>query len=207
MPNQPQKLAFLIATAIFPPGLKILKKQFPISPKYAHTFDGVSVPYPASDFVLEDKPEWIRQRLTTWHGIYGPLFDWRKQSPDNRPEAVKDFEDMVHAYWGTILSVDDRVGSLVAYLRESGQFDRTLIVFMGDNGLLEGEHGMVDKRAMHEPSILDLCDAPALANIQGRSWAPLGLCQTHGDGGRGDRCGAQSAERIGSGKEHAGRVC
>jgi N-acetylglucosamine-6-sulfatase len=171
--------------------------------KYAHTFDGVRVPYPACAFALEDKPEWIRQRLTTWHGIYGPLFDWRKQSPDSRPEAVKDFENMVHAYWGTILSVDDSVGRLVAYLRESGQFDRTLIVFMGDNGLLEGEHGMVDKRAMHEPSIripliargpglpvgkvvtqqvltldiapsiLDLCDAPALANIQGRSWAPL----------------------------------
>ena len=24
---------------------------------------------------------------------------------------------------------------------------------MGDNGLLNGEHGMVDKRTMHEPSI------------------------------------------------------
>ncbi len=35
----------------------------------------------------------------------------------------------------------------------SGQLDRTLIVFMGDNGLLNGEHGMVDKRTMHEPSI------------------------------------------------------
>src|SRR6185437_8326777 len=29
----------------------------------------------------------------------------------------------------------------------------TLIVFMTDNGLLNGEHGMVDKRTMHEPSI------------------------------------------------------
>ena len=26
-------------------------------------------------------------------------------------------------------------------------------MFVGDNGLLEGEHGMVDKRTMHEPSI------------------------------------------------------
>ena len=60
---------------------------------------------------------------------------------------------MVHAYWSTILSVDDSVGRLRAWLDESGQLDNTIIVFVGDNGLLEGEHGMVDKRTMHEPSI------------------------------------------------------
>ena len=60
---------------------------------------------------------------------------------------------MVHAYWRTILSVDDSVGRLRAWLEETGQLDNTIIVFVGDNGLLEGEHGMVDKRTMHEPSI------------------------------------------------------
>ena len=60
---------------------------------------------------------------------------------------------MVHAYWSTILSVDDSVGRLRAWLEESGQLENTIIVFVGDNGLLEGEHGMVDKRTMHEPSI------------------------------------------------------
>jgi N-acetylglucosamine-6-sulfatase len=46
--------------------------------KYAHTFDKVEVPYPDTAFKLADKPEWIKQRLNTWHGIYGPLFDYRK---------------------------------------------------------------------------------------------------------------------------------
>ena len=41
---------------------------------------------------LDGKPAWIKDRLYTWHGIYGPLFDWRKQFPDHRPEAVKDRE-------------------------------------------------------------------------------------------------------------------
>jgi N-acetylglucosamine-6-sulfatase len=172
-------------------------------PKYTHTFDDVQVQYPTTAFSLDDKPDWIRQRLRTWHGIYGPLFEWRKTFPDERPEAVKDFAAMVRAYWGTVLSVDDSVGRLVAYLKTSGQYDNTLIVFMGDNGLLEGEHGMVDKRTMHEasiripiiargpglpsgkvvrgqvlamdiaPSVLDLCGAPALEKIQGRSWRKL----------------------------------
>jgi N-acetylglucosamine-6-sulfatase len=122
-------------------------------PKYEHTFDTVAIPYPQSAFELEDNPDWYKTRLTTWHGIYGPLFDYRKKFPDTRPEAVKDFEAMIRGYWGTVLSVDDSVGRLYASLRDAGQLDNTIFVFMGDNGLLNGEHGMVDKRTMAEPSI------------------------------------------------------
>ena len=172
-------------------------------PKYEHAFDGVRVPYPASAFQLDDKPPWLKERLYTWHGIYGPLFDWRKTFPDDRPEAVRDFERMVHGYWGTILSVDDSVARMRAWLEETGQLDHTIIVFMGDNGLLEGEHGMVDKRTAHEPSIriplivrypglgtaktiegqvltedvapslLELCHAAPLPAVHGRSWVKL----------------------------------
>jgi N-acetylglucosamine-6-sulfatase len=171
--------------------------------KYAHTFDSVRVPYPASAFKLDQKPAWVKDRLYTWHGIYGPLFEWRKQFPDDRPEAVKDFENMVHGYWGTILSVDDSVGRLLKHLEETKQLDNTVVVFMGDNGLLEGEHGMVDKRTAHEaslripllvrypalgrgkvipkqaltvdiaPSLLELCGAKPLENAQGKSWVKL----------------------------------
>ncbi len=122
-------------------------------PKYSNSFDQVKIEYPDTAFQLAGKPAWIKERMPTWHGIYGPLFDWRKKFPDDRPEAVKDFAAMTRAYWGTILSVDDSVGQLVQALRDAGQLDNTLIVFMGDNGLLNGEHGMVDKRTMHEPSI------------------------------------------------------
>ncbi len=121
--------------------------------KYAHSFANVRVPYPDTAFKLEGKPDWIKQRISTWHGIYGPLFEWRKKFPDDRPEAVKDFENMVHGYWGTILSLDDSLARLRDWLEKTGQLDNTLIIFMGDNGLLEGEHGMVDKRTAHEPSI------------------------------------------------------
>jgi arylsulfatase A-like enzyme len=122
-------------------------------PKFERAFDGVRVPYPESAFRLEDKPGWIKDRLSTWHGIYGPLFEWRKVFPDTRPEAVKDFEAMTHAYWATLLSVDESVGRLYNLLKTRGELDNTIIVFMGDNGLLNGEDGMVDKRTMHEPSI------------------------------------------------------
>lgn len=121
--------------------------------KYAHAFDDVRVPYPKSAFNLKDKPKWYQDRLCTWHGIYGPLFEWRKEFPNDKPEAVKDFENMIHGYWGVIQSVDDSMAALLKVLEERGELDNTIIVFMGDNGLLNGENGMVDKRAMHDASI------------------------------------------------------
>lgn len=175
-------------------------------PKYQNAFANVRVPYPETAFMLDDKPDWIRQRLYTWHGIYGPLFDWRKKFPDDSPEAVKDFEAMTRAYWGTLLSVDDSVGRLYQLLQDRGELDRTIIVFMSDNGILNGEHGMVDKRTAHEPStrivqlvrypgltpptrpkvvteqvltvdlapsLLELCEAPKLDRIHGKSWVKL----------------------------------
>jgi N-acetylglucosamine-6-sulfatase len=102
--------------------------------------------------------------------------------------------------------VDDSVGRLYELLKTRGELDNTIIVFMSDNGLLNGEHGMVDKRTAHEPSIrvvkivrfpgltpitqpkvieqqvltidvapslLELCGAPALPDIHGKSWKRL----------------------------------
>ena len=36
---------------------------------------------------------------------------------DESPEAVKDFANMVRAYWGTLISVDDSVGRLYKFLK------------------------------------------------------------------------------------------
>jgi len=50
-------------------------------------------------------------------------------------------------------AVDDGVGEIYKALKETGQLDRTLIVFTSDNGYLWGEHGLGDKRAFYEESI------------------------------------------------------
>jgi len=38
-------------------------------------------------------------------------------------------------------------------LENEGLAEDTLVIFMGDNGFLFGEHGLIDKRCMYEPSI------------------------------------------------------
>jgi N-acetylglucosamine-6-sulfatase len=140
------------------PFLLILGHKAPHTPytpekKYEHLFDAVEITYPDSAFDLDGKPQWVRERLSTWHGIYGPLYGFRKDYPDASPEGVRDFARFVRSYTATIKSVDDSVGRIYETLRSSGQLDNTLIVFAGDNGMFLGEHGMTDKRAMHEPSI------------------------------------------------------
>jgi N-acetylglucosamine-6-sulfatase len=108
---------------------------------------------PSSAFTLDDKPDWYKQRLPTWHGIYGPLFEYRRNFPDTSPEGVAAFEEMVRSYWRVILSVDDSVGRIYSLLRQRDELDHTIFIFTTDNGLLNGEHGFVDKRTANEESI------------------------------------------------------
>jgi len=140
------------------PFLLVLGHKAPHGPfvpeeKYRHAFDAAKIEYPASAFDLAGKPRWIAERLDTWHGIYGPLYGFRNEFPDRSGAGVKVFGDFVRSYLGTILSVDDSVGAICHALKETGRLEDTVIIFTSDNGFLLGEHGMIDKRTMHEESI------------------------------------------------------
>jgi len=140
------------------PFLLILGHKAPHTPftpekQYADIYDDIAIKYPDTAFALEGKPKWVEQRIATWHGIYGPIYGFREKFPDTSPESVKEFAAFVRAYTATIRSIDDSTGRIYKTLQQLGQLDNTLIVFAGDNGMFLGEHGMTDKRTMHEPSI------------------------------------------------------
>ncbi|MBN2021462.1 MAG: arylsulfatase [Pirellulales bacterium] len=66
-----------------------------------------------------------------------PLAPRPKQSPawDTRePDRQKRFDEMMAAYAAMIECIDRGVGTLVAGLRQRGELDNTLIVFLSDNG-------------------------------------------------------------------------
>jgi len=134
-------------------GHKAAHTPFTPEPKYAHLLDKIDIPYPKSAFALAGKPKWVKQRIDTWHGIYGPIYGFRKKFPDTRPQSVKEFAHFARSYTATIKSVDDSVGRIYAALKAAGVLDNTLLIFAGDNGMFLGEHGMTDKRTMHEESI------------------------------------------------------
>lgn len=53
----------------------------------------------------------------------------------------------------TLFSVDDQVAEVFDLLRELGEEQDTLAIFMSDNGFLWGEHGIVGKRYAYTQSI------------------------------------------------------
>tara|TARA_B000000532_G_scaffold178357_1_gene144827 strand:- start:198 stop:830 length:633 start_codon:yes stop_codon:yes gene_type:complete len=55
-------------------------------------------------------------------------------------------------YLATISSVDDNVGRVLDYLRESGLEDNTIVVYTSDQGFYLGEHGWFDKRFIYDES-------------------------------------------------------
>lgn len=111
-------------------------------PKYQHAFDNSIITKPANyDAWREGKPAWLAESFPTWHGAGGPLYNYF------------DYDKFVRAYLSTLLSVDDSVGRIYAALKETGQLDRTVILFTSDNGFVLGEHGRVDKRTMYDESL------------------------------------------------------
>ena len=49
--------------------------------------------------------------------------------------------------------MDDSVGAVMEQLKKMGIHDETLVIYMGDNGFMFGEHGLIDKRVAYETSI------------------------------------------------------
>jgi arylsulfatase A-like enzyme len=49
------------------------------------------------------------------------------------------------AYYGMISEVDDHLGRVIGYLKETGQYDHTLIVFTCDHGEQLGDHYLLGK--------------------------------------------------------------
>jgi N-acetylglucosamine-6-sulfatase len=88
-----------------------------------------------------DKPMWVKNQRNSWHGV------------EFAYHSNLDIEQYYKSYCETLLAVDESVGRLLDLLREKKLLDSTLIIFMGDNGFLFGEHGLIDKRNAYEESM------------------------------------------------------
>ncbi len=137
--------------------------------RHAGQFEGLTVPHPASMLYKEEFyrqwPEWVRRRRVTRHGVDG-MFD-----------SDEPFDVHYRRYCQCLAGVDDSLGSLWDQLESSRLLDDTLVIYMGDNGYLWGEHGLIDKRAMYEPSIRVplLAHCPSLFGVSPRPVDSLAL--------------------------------
>lgn len=79
-------------------------------------------------------------------------YNWRKlpSGPPRDEEVMKQF---IKAYYATISHLDSQVGELVGKLDELGLGEKTLIIYLSDNGYHLGTHGLGNKITMHEESV------------------------------------------------------
>ncbi len=75
-------------------------------------------------------------------------------------KITPDITDQLRAvYSGLVTEVDHHIGRLIQYLRDTGQYDDTLIIFTADHGEMLGDHHMWGKNtpynaAFHIPLII-----------------------------------------------------
>ncbi len=66
------------------------------------------------------------------------------------PRTEEDTKKQTADYYACVTGLDHHVGRIFAALKETGQWENTVIVFTGDNGLSLGEHGLFGKQNLYE---------------------------------------------------------
>jgi arylsulfatase A-like enzyme len=124
---------------------KAVHALFRPAPQDSGKFENEKVPHPASmantPENYKDKPNWVKEQRNSWHGV------------DYMYYGEYDFDSFYKRYCETLLSLDRNIGRVLDYTKEKGIADNTIIFYMGDNGFMFGEHGLIDKRQMYEESI------------------------------------------------------
>ena len=123
---------------------KAVHANFTPEPKYEDTLTDLPFKRPESESTTPDnmlQPRWLRDQRNSWHGVDYPY------------HSDLDIEKYYKRYCETLSSVDDSIASVLQQLKDMGIYEDTLVIYMGDNGFMFGEHGLIDKRVAYEPSM------------------------------------------------------
>ena len=66
------------------------------------------------------------------------------------PRTPENVGGKLAKYYASIAYLDDQIGRVVNALKKAGQFDNTIFIVAGDNGLSLGEHGLIGKQNIYE---------------------------------------------------------
>jgi arylsulfatase A-like enzyme len=119
------------------------------------------------------------------------------------PRTADDVRQELAYYYAVISYMDEQIGRVLTALDETGQAERTIVIFTSDHGVAIGSHGLRGKQNMYEhtvgvplvmrgpgiprgkrisapcllrdlyPTTCDLSSVPVPQSVEGRSLAPL----------------------------------
>ncbi|MBT6031442.1 MAG: sulfatase, partial [Kordiimonadaceae bacterium] len=175
---------------------KAVHANFHPAERHEDQYAGKQVNLPANMADTEEnyrgKPRWVKDQRSSWHGVDFPY------------HSTLDVGAYKMQYHRTLSAVDDSIGRVQAWLIENDLAENTIVILMGDNGFLFGEHGLIDKRNAYEesmrvpllamgpgfekgktveevvanldiaPTLLEIAGAPRPEQFQGRSFTKLG---------------------------------
>ena len=117
---------------------------------YVDPHDPYNPPEPyASMFRPEDMPSatppaWMKKGIARLEESRDH-FDGQRQALDN-PAVVRELRAKFH---GSLKLIDDQIARLVAFLKERGLWEDTLLVFTTDHGEMLGDQALMTKGAKH----------------------------------------------------------
>lgn len=68
------------------------------------------------------------------------------------PRKPQTIQMILSDYYALITHLDQQIGKIIATLKETGQYENTIIVYAADNGLAAGSHGLLGKQSLYEHS-------------------------------------------------------
>lgn len=143
--------------------------QYPVQERFKPLYGNVKIPDPitAGPQYWDSLPAFFRTDQNIGRDRWKPLLS----TPELRQQTTRD-------YYRLISGVDEVVGNMVAQLKNLKIDQNTIIVFMGDNGFLLGEHGLEGKWFGFEESIrvpLLISGGALPRSLQGKSSPQLAL--------------------------------
>jgi len=133
----------------------------PFTPAKRHrdAYPGVEIPTPADIYPPRPGKPGYMQRVQWWFQAADgqPHFKGKQRATGEvTPRSGlhgSSLSDWVRQYHQGVLALDEAVGTLVNELKQTGQYENTLIVFTSDQGFAWGQHGFRTKVAPYDANI------------------------------------------------------
>lgn len=139
---------------------------FEYAPRYEDYLADTKIPEPES---LYHQPNWgsegtrgkndslidvIGSSVSSRHKYFNYVdkLNIDKSLPEKEATSAS-YQKYLKMYLRCVKGVDDNIGKFIQYLKDNDLYDNTVIIYSSDQGMMLGEHDMVDKRWMYEESM------------------------------------------------------
>jgi arylsulfatase A-like enzyme len=79
---------------------------------------------------------------------------WKLDENNQPSEKGRSLDSWVKQYNQAVCALDEGVGRIMQALRDTGQFENTIVIFTADQGYAWGQHGYSDKMAPYDANLL-----------------------------------------------------